>query len=187
MAGHHVARRLFTVAEFHRMAEVGIFSEDDRVELLDGEIVEMTPIGSRHAAIVNRLNRLLSRRLGERAVVSIQNPIRVGEHSEPQPDVVLLKPRADFYAAAHPGPEDVLLLVEVAESSAEVDRAVKLPLYAAAGVAEVWLVDLAGERVEVYREPAAGGYQQTLTLARGDVVSPQAFPDLRLGVAEILG
>jgi Uma2 family endonuclease len=187
MAVDHVARRAFTVAEFHRMAEAGIFSEDDRVELLDGEIVEMTPIGSRHAACVKRLLRALDRGAGDRAILGAQDPIRLGEHSEPQPDVVLVKPRADFYAAAHPGPEDVLLLVEVAESSAEVDRAVKLPLYATAGIPEVWLVDLAGERVEVYREPAAGGYQQTLTLARGDIVSPHAFPDLRLGVAEILG
>jgi Uma2 family endonuclease len=187
MSGH-VARRAFTVAEFHRMAEAGIFSEDDRVELLDGEIVEMTPIGSRHAAAVKRLiDRFIPLQVAGRVILSVQDPLRLGEHSEPQPDVVLLKPRADFYAAAHPGPEDVVLLVEVAETSAAPDREVKVPLYARFGVPEVWLVDLAEARVEVYRQPSAGAYQQTQALARGDVVSPHAFSDLRMGVAEILG
>jgi hypothetical protein len=169
------------------MAEAGIFSEDDRVELLEGEIVAMSPIGSRHAACVDRLTQHLVVQVGRRAIVRVQNPIRLGEYSEPQPDLALLKSRPDFYAEAHPGPEDVLLIVEVADQSAAVDREVKVPLYARWGVPEVWVVDLVSERVEVYRQPGAGGYEQRLTLARGDVVTPQAFSELRLAVADLLG
>ncbi|GIW50689.1 MAG: hypothetical protein KatS3mg081_0044 [Gemmatimonadales bacterium] len=150
-------KRRFTVAEYHKMAEAGILGEDDRVELLEGELVAMAPIGSRHATCVRRLNYLLSRGVGERAIVDVQNPIRLSEYSEPQPDLALLKPRPDFYAAAHPGPEDVLLVVEVAETSADYDREVKIPLYARAGIPEVWLVDLAGAQIETFRQPAQGG------------------------------
>ena len=114
-----VSRRLFTVDQYHEMACAGILSEDDRVELLDGEIVEMSPIGSRHSACVNRLTKVLDRQIGETAILSVQNPIRLGPRSEPQPDLALLRPRPDFYANAHPGPKDVLLIIEVAEPSAE--------------------------------------------------------------------
>jgi len=181
-----LSKRLFTVVEYHRMSEAGIFSEDDRVELIEGEIVEMTPIGSRHAAVVNRLNRLCSRGVGERAVVSIQNPIRLGEHSEPQPDVTLLRPRPDFYAASHPGPLDVLLVVEVAETSAAYGRAVKVPLYARAGIPEVWLVDLAEGQIEVSRHPSPQGYQEVRTVRRGEALAPLALPELTLAVGAIL-
>ena len=180
-------RHRFTVDEYHRMSETGIFVEDDRVELIDGEIVEMTPIGVRHAACVRRLNRLFSGRLGERAIVDVQNPIRVREQSEPQPDVALLRPRPDLYAPAHPGPGDVLLLVEVAETSAHLERAVKVPLYARAGIQEVWLVDLAGEVIEVYRRPLPERYQELQRVGRGQQLSSQAFPDLSLAVDDILG
>jgi hypothetical protein len=180
-------KRRFTVADYHRMAAAGILSEDDRVELIEGEIVAMSPIGSRHAACVMRLTELLSPQVVGRAHVNVQNPIRLGEHSEPQPDLALLRRRQDFYASSHPGPEDVLLIIEVADQSAAVDREVKVPLYARFGVPEVWLVDLVSERVEVYREPGAGGYAQKLTLARGEVVSPKAFSELRLAVADVLG
>jgi Uma2 family endonuclease len=182
-----LARRLFTVEEFHRMGKAGVFSEDDRVELLDREIVQMTPIGSRHAACVDRLNRLLSQRVGERAIVRVQNPIRLSEQSELQPDVSLLRSRADFYAHAHPGPADVLLLIEVAETSADTDREAKLPLYARSGVVELWLVDLSTERVEVYRKPAPHGYQESRTVGRGQHLAPQALPDLALSVDAVLG
>lgn len=181
-------KRLFTVAEYHRMAEAGILSEDDRVELIEGEIVEMAPIGSRHAGHVNRLNRLFSQWAGDQAIVSVQNPVRLGEHSEPQPDLALLKPRSDFYAQSHPGPEDVLLVVEVAETSADYDREVKVPLYARFGVPEVWLVDLAGEGIEVYRQPSPQGYQEARTVRRGEAVAPLLLlPDLPLAVDAILG
>ena len=180
-------RYLFTAAEYHRMAQAGIFGEDDRVELIEGEIVEMTPIGSRHAACVDRLAQLAFERVSGRAIVRIQNPIQMGEHSEPQPDLALLRPRSDFYAPAHPGPEDVLLIVEVAETSIEYDRDVKVRLYARAGIAEVWLVDLAGEGVEVYRRPVPQGYQEVQRLERGQRVSSHAVSDLELTVDEILG
>ncbi|GIX47749.1 MAG: hypothetical protein KatS3mg131_1960 [Candidatus Tectimicrobiota bacterium] len=147
----------------------------------------MAPIGSRHAGHVNRLNRLLSRLVGERAIVSAQNPVRLGEHSEPQPDVALLRPRPDFYAAEHPGPEDVLLVVEVAETSLEDDRAVKVPLYARFGIPEVWLVDLAAGHMEVYRHPSPQGSQAVRILGQGERLAPQALPAVPLPVAGVLG
>jgi Uma2 family endonuclease len=180
-------RRRFTVDDYYRMAEVGILTEDDRVELLDGEIVEMSPIGSDHGGHVKRLTALFTSRLGARVIVSVQDPVRLSRHSEPQPDVVLLRPRDDFYARSHPRPEDVLLLVEVADTSVDTDRRIKMPLYARAGIGEVWLLDLPAERVEIYREPAATGYRETRTLARGQGLSPQAFPDLALVVEDLLG
>lgn len=139
-------RRSFTVEEYHRMAEAGILREDDRVELLEGEIVEMTPIGSRHAACVDRLNQLGVRGVGPRAIVRVQSPVRLGERSEPQPDLTLLRARPDFYAHAHPGPADVLLIIEVAEASADADRTVKMPLYARAAIPEVPDSRISGSR-----------------------------------------
>lgn len=180
-------KRSFTVQEYHRMIQAGILTEDDRVELIEGEIVAMAPVGSKHAACVNRLTRLLSDRVGRRAILSVQNPINLGERSEPQPDVALLRVRPDFYASVHPEPPDVLLVVEVAETSADVDREVKVPLYARAGIPEVWLVDLAGECVEASREPAPQGYQQIQRVRRGQRVAPQAIADLELAVDDVLG
>lgn len=182
-----ISRRLFTVAEYHQMTQSGILAEDDRVELIEGEIVEMSPIGSRHAACVKRLNRLLTQQVGERALIGVQDPIRLSEHSEPQPDLTLLRLRSDFYALAHPEPDEVLLLIEVAETSAGFDREVKVSLYARAGISELWLVDLAGERVEIYRQPSAQGYEEVRQLQRGQHLSPQAFRDLTITVDEILG
>lgn len=168
------------------MAQAGIFREDDRVELLDGEILEMTPIGSRHAACVARLTARFSR-VQANAIVWVQNPIRLSERSEPQPDLALLRPRPDFYSQAHPGPGDVLLVVEVAETSVEVDRDVKVPLYARAGIPEVWLVDLAGGCIEVCRKPTPQEYQEVQRVLRGQHIFPQAFPDLGIAVDEVLG
>src|SRR6184192_4545534 len=136
--------RRFSVDEYDRMGRAGVFHEDDRMELLDGQIVEMSPIGPGHAGCVRALTSLLTRLVAGRALVSVQNPVRLGEHSEPQPDVALLVPRADAYRTAHPQPKDVLLVIEVADASLEHDRDVKVPLYAAAGVPEVWLVNLRG-------------------------------------------
>lgn len=186
-ASIQVLKRRFTVEEYYKMAEAGILSEDDRVELLDGEIVEMTPIGSSHAATVDRLTRLFSRLVGEAAFVRVQSPIRLSEHSEPQPDLALLKPRPDFYAPAHPGPEDVLLVVEVAETSVGIDRKLKIPLYAKAGISEVWLVDLDEERIEVYLNPSSKGYGDVQRLRRGRGLAPQALPNLKISVSDILG
>ena len=180
-------RRRFTADEYHRMGQVGILAEDDRLELLEGEIVEMAPIGSKHQATVDRLNALFSRRLADSATVRVQGPVRLGGDSEPQPDVSLLRLRPDFYQFGHPGPGDVLLLVEVSDTSTEYDREVKVPLYARHGVAEVWLVGLETETVEVYRGPAAQGYQNVSQSVRGQGLSPEFFPGLELAVDDILG
>jgi Uma2 family endonuclease len=182
-----LTKRRFTVDEYHRMAEVGILTEKDRVELIDGEIVEMTPIGARHASVVKRLNALLAGRLGARAIVGVQDPVQLSKESEPQPDVVLLRPTSDFYAAGHPEPVDTLLLIEVADTSLPYDRGVKLPRYAAAGVPEVWIVDLSADLVEACRTPSPDGYRDVVRIPRGGSLSPAAFPDLTLGVDEILG
>ena len=147
----------------------------------------MTPIGSRHAAVVDRLTWLFSERVRRRAIVRVQNPIRLGERSEPQPDLALLRFREDFYASSHPGPGDALLVVEVAETSAEYDRRVKVPLYARFGIPEVWLVDLEGEAVEVFRDPSPEGYRKAEVFRRGSSLSPSSLPDIELSVDEILG
>jgi Uma2 family endonuclease len=181
-------RRRFSVEDYDRMIGVGILTKDDRVELLEGEIVEMAPIGERHAGTVNRLNRLFSSCLGDGVIVQIQCPIRLAaEASEPQPDVALLVPRPDFYTTRRPLPRDVLLVVEVMDSSVGKDRRVKMPLYARAGIVEVWLVDLNTDRVEVYRRPGAAGYAESMVLERGESLTIQAFPDVGLTVTDLVG
>lgn len=182
-----VARRLFTVEEYHKLAEAGILVEDDRVELIDGEIVEMSPIGSRHQACVDWLTRECSGRLRHAAIVRVQGPIRTGDRSEPQPDVALLRPRQDFYAQEHPGPADVLLVIEVADTTADYDRHTKLPLYARAGIPEAWLINFPGGRIEVHREPSPDGYKLVRYVTRGENLAPLSFPDLDLAVDELLG
>lgn len=182
-----VSRRPFTVEEYHRMAAAGILGEDDRVELLEGEIVQMEPIGSRHAGCVNRLTRILVERAGVRAVVTVQNPITLGPRSEPQPDIVLARPRRDDYANAHPGPADILLVVEVAETSVRYDREVKLPVYARHGVPEAWLVNLSDDRIEVYREPGPEGYRSVRHADWGEDLEVVGLPGLSVRVDEILG
>ena len=154
-------RHRFTADEYHRMGESGLFGEDDRVELIEGEIIEMTPIGSRHAGTVKRLLQRLSQSVGTRAIVAVQDPLALATRSEPEPDIALLRPRDDFYTTSHPGPADVLLLVEVAEASLRYDREVKIPLYARHGIPAVWLVDLAGRELTAYEQPAGEGYLQT--------------------------
>jgi Uma2 family endonuclease len=182
-----LVRRRFTVDEYYRMAEAGILHEDDRVELIEGEIVEMPSVGPGHAASVNRLTALFPPGLGTKAILSIQNPLHLDEFNEPQPDVMLLRPRPDYYERSHPRPADVLLLVEVGATSAVLDRRVKLPLYARFGIPEVWLVDLARATVRAYRDPTATGYRTARTYRRGERLAPLAFPDLQLAVAEIVG
>ena len=178
----------FTVDEYHRMGEVGIFSEDDRVELLAGEIVEMSPIGPLHAGTVGRLTALFASRLGTEALVWIQNPLLLRtEDSEPQPDVILLRPRPDFYTRSHPEAQDVYLVIEVADTSVVTDREVKFPIYASAGVPEAWLLDVSMQRLEVHRHPTPDGYQDVHSLRRGESVAPQAFPGLTLTVDALLG
>ena len=180
-----VIRRRFTVNEYNLMAQAGILHEDDRVELLEGEIVEMAAIGSRHAACVNRLNRILSEGLRGRAIISVQNPVRLGEHSEPQPDLGVLRSRPDFYSASHPGSSDVMLLVEVADTSDAYDRDLKMPLYARHGISEVWLVDISSRSIEVYRAPSPEGYGNVQLAMSGRSIAPQAFSDLELVVEDV--
>jgi Uma2 family endonuclease len=180
-------RRLFTSTEYHTMLEAGILSEDDRTELIEGEILAMAAIGSRHMGCVNRLSGLLFRSLDERAIVSVQNPVLLDDHSEPQPDIAVLRFRADHYGESLPGPSDALLLVEVADASADYDRNVKLPLYARQGIPEVWLVDLASSCIEVHQAPQARHFTRVRRVRRGEAVSPGAFPDLLLQVDAILG
>jgi Uma2 family endonuclease len=179
--------RKFTVDEYYQMARVGILREDDRVELIEGEIVVKSPISSSHAACVDRLTKLLSDRIGDRAILRVQNPIRLSERSEPEPDLALLKPRQDFYRHGHPSPEDVLLVVEVAETSLPYDREVKIPLYSRHGVREVWLVDLQSDQIEICHQPSAQGYQSVRRVSRGERLAPEAFPDLEPAVDEVLG
>jgi Uma2 family endonuclease len=180
-------KRVFNVDEYHRMSEAGILSEDDRVELVDGEILNISPIGSRHVGCVNRLNGLLNQRIAQLALVSIQNPIRIDDYSEPEPDVALLKPRADYYAQSLATVDDVLLIIEVADTSLEYDRSVKLSLYARAGIVEVWLVNLSNDTVEACSQPANGIYQTVRIVKRGETILAEGFPTLVLSAEEILG
>ncbi len=178
----------FTVDEYHRMGEVGIFSEDDRVELLAGAIVEMSPIGPLHASIVRRPTALFSVRLGTEVLVSVQNPLLLRTaDSEPQPDVALLRPRPDFYARSHPEAPDVYLVIEVADTSLVTDREVKFPIYARAGVPEAWLLDVVTQHLEVHRHPTPDGYRDVHSFRRGESVAPEAFPHLVLTVDTLLG
>jgi Uma2 family endonuclease len=185
--GEPVERRLFDVDEYHRMAEVGILTDEDRVELIDGEILTMSPIGARHVRCVMFLNETFVRRLAGRALVSPQNPVRLHRRSEPEPDVVLLRPPLERYADTIPGPSDTLLVVEVADTSQYRDRVIKLPRYAAVGVPEVWIVDLGASAVDVHREASPDGYRSARHAERGDAVAPEAFPDLAIPVDDILG
>jgi Uma2 family endonuclease len=181
-------RHRFSLDEYHRMGEMRIFDEDERVELIEGDIVRMPPIGWSHASEVDRLTAMFTGRLRDRVIVRVQGPIVLpAQISEPLPDLILLRPRPDFYRFRHPEPGDVLLVVKVMDSSARYDRRVKLPLYARAGVAEVWLVDLNAGEVEVCRDLTAGEYRERQILSRGDSVAIVAFPDVVFSIADLIG
>ena len=180
-------RRPFTVGEYYRMAEAAILTEEDRVELIAGQIVAMSPIGSRHAACVDRLNGLLHRQSEQAFIVRVQSPIVLDAYSEPEPDLVLLRPRTDFYADAHPAASDVLLAIEVADTSVDYDREVKLPLYAQAGLPEVWLIDLQKDRIEVFAQPQGRAYQQRVEVTADATLTSPTVADLELAVADVLG
>ncbi|TCZ56708.1 Uma2 family endonuclease [Roseicella aquatilis] len=182
-----VKRHKLDVREYYRMAEADIFEPGERVELIEGEIIDMAPIGSEHNGAVTGLNRKFILGAGERAVVTVQGPLRLSDVSEPQPDLLLLKPRADDYRSEHPVPSEVLLLVEVADSSLRFDRGVKLPLYARHKVPEVWIVNLGDNVVDVYRTPKDDAYLTTRRAARGEVLEPALLPGLRIPVTEVLG
>jgi Uma2 family endonuclease len=178
-------RRKLSVDQFDEMGRTGILGPDARVELLAGEMIEMAPIGSRHAAAVDFLSMHFARAVGDSALVRTQNPLRLADDSEPQPDLMLLRPTADRYRGAHPRPADVLLLVEVADATLAFDRETKLPLYAQHGVCEVWILDLNGERLEIYREPGENGYRRKLERTGGESIAPATLPAASLQVAAV--
>ena len=169
------------------MAEAGILGEDDRVELIEGEIVDMSPVGAQHAACVKRLRRLLDRVIGDSAVLGIQDPIQLDDGTEPLPDISLLRPSADFYSSSHPTPIDVLLLIEVADATLPTDRRIKVPIYARAAIPEVWVVNLKQEIVEVYSQPSGGSYRVVWTAQRGQMLSVHGFEGVQIDVDEVLG
>jgi Uma2 family endonuclease len=177
-------RKLFSIDEYEQMVQSGVLSEDERLELIEGEIFAMSPIGSLHVVVVNRLTNLLARQLGERAIVSVQNPIRLTT-SEPQPDVTVLHPETDNHPERLPAAEDIFLVIEVCDSSSAYDRQIKVPLYAREGLAEVWLVDLEQKTVEVFREPGLVDFREKRTFSSGASLAPAAFPDATLVISTL--
>jgi Uma2 family endonuclease len=180
-------KKLFTVDEYYKMAGAGVFAEEDRLELIDGQIIEMSPIGNAHLGCVNAAVDAFTAAFRGRAVVSVQNPLRLNDYTEFQPDVVLLKPRKDAYRGKRPVAEDTLLVVEVSDTTLAYDRNVKVPHFAAAGVPEVWIEDLTGGVLLVFRDPSGSSYKTCLTLNREDTISAQSFPEIVFDISELLG
>ena len=176
----------FTSREYYRMAETGVLKPDARVELLDGQILNMSPIGPSHGSAVKRLNDFFSNLPHSRWLLAVQDPIALDDYSEPQPDLMLLKRAPDFYEKRHPGPDDVYLLIEVSDSTLAFDREEKLPLYGRAGIREVWIINLPDQSIEVYRDPHYQGYASTEILRPGSQARPLAFPDAAVDVAALL-
>ena len=181
------AKRPFTLTEYYKLLESGVLTEDDRVELIDGEIINMSPIGPRHTASVKRLIAFLSRKISRFALIGAQDPIHLNQYSAPQPDISILKPRDDFYASGHPEPADILVAIEVADSSVDYDRQVKFPRYAQAGIPEAWLVDLVNDRIEIYALPNEGVYQEIRIVLRHQNIVSRTLPQLKLKASDILG
>jgi len=181
-----VAKKLFTTDDFSKMHEAGIIGPDERVELVDGEIIKLNP-GKRHVACTMRASRFFIEAFGPRACVSIQNPIVLDIYNEPKPDVVILKPREDFYASTEPAPEHSFFVVEISDTTLAMDRKRKLPKYARLGVPEYWIEDVKNQLLHVYRDPLGNEYRTCLTFHPGDAVSPLAFPDVTFKVADLLG
>jgi Uma2 family endonuclease len=180
------SKRLFTVHEYHRMVEAGILREDDRVELIRGEVVRMSPIGPPHNAAILRATQALTRIVGDRALVGIQGSIRLDEYDEPQPDIYLLRPKDDFYASGHAGPADIFVIIEVADSSLTYDQTVKLELYAETGVPEYWISNIRDERIIAHSNPQGNAYQNVRELKRGETIEPQLLPDCHIRVDVLL-
>jgi Uma2 family endonuclease len=181
-----IQRRRFTVADYHRMGDAGILLEDDRVELIYGEIVTMSPIGNPHNAAVDRANRALVRAAGDQAIVRVQGSVVLDDYDEPQPDVVLLKPRDDFYRSQAAGPDDIILIVEMADSSLAYDRELKAHLYAETGVNEYWVVDIKGEQVFAHSGAVKKRYRTVRELHRGESAAPQLLPGCRIAINDLL-
>jgi Uma2 family endonuclease len=182
-----VSRRRITVDDYYRMTEVGLLARDARVELIDGEIVDMAPIGSRHGGTETQLMELLSETVGSRALVREQQPLRLGDCSEPQPDVCVVKRRQDYYKGAHPTPEDTLLIVEICETSLSRDLRRKIPLYARHDIPEVWIVDLKGAQIHFFRSPEGEAYTQVSADEAPGVVSLTMLPDAAIDLSAVFG
>lgn len=178
-----IKKYLFTVDDYHRMGEAGIIAEDEKVELLQGEIVEISPIKSPHAGTVKLLNRLFNSRIGDNYIIAVQDPVRLDEYSEPEPYLSVLNFREDMYILSHPIAADTLLVIEVADTSLTIDREIKMPLYAAAGVPEAWIINLSEKQVEVYTQPSPNGYSQIRIFRKGDHIEHALIG--KLGVNEI--
>lgn len=170
---------------YHAMVSAGIFSEDDKIELINGYLIKKMSIGSKHGSTVTRLARLLIKQLDDQAVVTIQNPITINEFSEPEPDVVVAKPQDDFYADGHPTPKDILLLIEVADTSLAFDRNAKIPLYAAADVPEAWLVDLIANEITVFRKPEGAVYRESEVFKSGQSIPLPGFAEASIAVSDL--
>ena len=168
----------FTTEEYHQMGEAGILSEEKRVELINGEIVEMSPSKSPHAGVVKILGKILNKRLQEQYIISVQDPVKIEPYSEPEPGLAILLHREDFYWKSHPTPKEVLLVIEVADSSLDKDRLVKLPLYAEAGIPEVWIVNLQDKQLEVYKEPRDGKYLESIIYHKAEAVKHQLVGEI---------
>lgn len=179
-------KHLTDIAEWHRMGEAGIFPPDSRMELIEGEILHMAPIGFNHAGHVNRLNSFLTFLTHDQAIASVQNPVQLGDLSEPQPDFLLLRLEPGFYSSRHPDAADVILLVEVSDSTLRFDRQQKLRLYASHNIPEYWIVNLIDDCLEVYRQPQDGDYLQKIVLGKSDSLNLVALPEVRIEVAAIL-
>ena len=176
-------RHRLTVAEYYRMGETGILAPDARVELIEGEVIDRPPIGSPHAGAVKYVGNRFTDTVRSKAIVSIQDPIFLDLHSEPQPDIALLRPRPDFYRSSHPTPADVFLIIEVADTSLAYDTQIKLPLYARHGIPEVWLADLSNRRFIVHRTPTAAGFQDVQTLSDLSALAPLLLPGVTIDLS----
>lgn len=185
LEAHGIRTHKLTVEAYHRMGAAGVFAPAARVELIQGEVVDMAPIGSKHASVVRRLNQRLGMAAGPRAVVAVQDPIQLDTSTEPQPDLALLRPRADFYSERHPLPAEVLLIIEVADTTLRYDRDVKVPLYAQAEIPEVWLVDVDARSVTIHRDPANGVYRSTREASAGESIALATEPTILITLAEL--
>jgi Uma2 family endonuclease len=185
LSRYQVPRHRLTVADYHRLGETGVLGGDDRVELLEGQLVDMSPIGPRHALAIDLLNRLLPATLGEQAWLRVQNPIVLDDASEPQPDFAIVRHPWSGYPDAHPRSPDILLLIEVADSSLEFDLGAKLELYARAGIREFWVVDLTRNRVLVHRRPHDGTYDLITAVDIAGTLTVEAMPGVTISAARI--
>jgi Uma2 family endonuclease len=181
-----ISKRLFTVHDYHRMVDAGILSEDDRVELIRGEVIAMSPIGPRHSAAVLRANQALGRLVGDLAIVGVQGSIRLDEYDEPQPDLYLLRPKDDFYASGHAGPTDIFLIIEVADSSLEYDSTIKMNLYAETGVPEYWISNVRADCLVAYSNPIKDTYGTVQQFHRGQTIAPKLLPGCKMLVDVLL-